>query len=461
VEIRRAGMDMLHGSLWDKILWFTVPLALTSMLQQLYNTTDVMVLGRFEGEAAMAALGTNIPVIGLLVNLFVGVSLGANVVAARYIGMRDYGNANLTVYTALNFALFCGIAVALPGIAFSGAITSMLGCPPDVAPLSVAYLSWIMAGMPFLSLFNFEAALLRADGDTATPLKALVLASAFNLASDLVCTGWLGLGFSGVAASTSAANALSALYLFAKLLRNRGVLRFNPARKGTFEWRKARAIIFIGLPAGIQGMVFSVSNLVIQSAINSLGEPTMAASAAAFTIEINAYSFVAGFGMAATTFVGQNYGAGNLERCRRAVRDSMLLDAAATVIICGSVALCGTWLLGFFTDDPEVIELGMQRLIWVQLFDILCVPFEVLSGAMRGYGWSLPPAMATLVCIVGERMIWVFTVFRAWPSFRTLLITYPVSWAVALPPIIALYMILMRRLSRADEHGRKAPGAKE
>ena len=422
MEIRHAGMDMLHGSLWDKILWFTVPLAFTSMLQQLYNTTDVMVLGRFEGEAAMAALGSNIPVIGLLVNLFVGMSLGANVVAARYIGMRDLKSANLTVYTALNFALLSGIAVALPGIAFSGAITSLLGCPPDVAPLSVSYLSWIMAGMPFLSLFNFEAALLRADGDTATPLKALVIASAFNLCADLACS-LLGLGIAGVAASTSAANAVSALYLFLKLLHNRGVLRFDPSKKGTFEWRKARAIILIGLPAGIQGMVFSVSNLVIQSAINSLGEQTMAASAAAFTIEINVYSFVAGFGMAATTFVGQNYGAGDLGRCRRAVRDSMILDAIVTVILCASVALCGRWLLGFFTEDPEVVCLGMQRLVWVQLFDIICVPFEVLSGAMRGYGWSLPPAIATLVCIVGERMIWVFTVFKAAPSFRSLLIT--------------------------------------
>ena len=448
VEIQHAGMDMLHGSLWDKILWFTVPLALTSMLQQLYNTTDVMVLGRFEGEAAMAALGSNIPVIGLLVNLFVGVSLGANVVAARYIGMRDLKNANLTVYTALNFALLCGALVALPGIAFSGVVTELLGCPPEVAPLSVSYLSWLMAGMPFLSLFNFEAALLRADGDTATPLKALILASAFNLGADLLCCGILDLGISGVAASTSAANALSALYLFSKLLRNRGVLRFDPSKKGAFEWRKARAIIFIGLPAGIQGMVFSVSNLVIQSAINSLGEQTMAASAAAFTIEINAYSFVAGFGMAATTFVGQNYGAQNLARCRRAVRDCMILDSIVTVVLCSAVALCGTWLLGFFTDDPQVIELGMQRLVWVQLFDLLCVPFEVLSGAMRGYGWSLPPAIATLVCIVGERMIWVFTVFRASPSFRTLLITYPVSWAVTLPPIIALYCMLLRRLMR-------------
>lgn len=449
MELRHNGMDMLHGPLWNKILAFTIPLAITSMLQQLYNTTDIMVLGYYEGEAAMAALGSNIPVIGLIVNLFVGVSLGANVVAARYIGRRDFKNANLTVYTSLNFALVCGIAVALPGIAFSGEISDLLGCPPDVRPLSVSYLCWIMAGIPFLSLFNFESALLRSDGDTSTPLKALLIAGVFNLVLDLLCASRLGLGIAGVAASTSASNALASAYLFIKLIKNKGVLRFEPSKKGTFEWRKARAIVLIGLPAGIQGMVFSVSNLVIQSAINSLGEHTMAASAAAFTIEINVYSFVAGFGMAATTFVGQNFGAGNLERCRRVVRVCMGLDALITVFLSVSVALCGAWLLGFFTSDQEVIELGMQRLIWVQLFDIVCVPFEVLSGAMRGYGWSLPPALATLLCIVGERLIWIFTVFRAYPSFRNLLITYPISWAVTLPPIIALYCILMRKLKRS------------
>ena len=445
--MQHAGLDMLHGSLWNKIIAFTVPLALTAMLQQLYNTADVTVLGRFEGEAAMAALGSNIPVVGLVVNLFVGLSIGANVVIARYIGKGDGGSANRTIYTALNFALGFGVLIALPGIAFSYKISELLGDPAEVLPLSSAYLSWYFAGMPFISFFNFEAAVFRADGDTATPMKALVLGSAFNLAADLAAVSVFDLGIGGVAAATSLSNALTAGYLFYKLTRARGVLRFDASKAGTFEWRKAKAIILIGLPAGIQGMVFSVSNIVIQSAINSLGSDVMAASAAAFTVEINVYCVVMAFGMAVTTFVGQNFGAGNLERCRRAVRDSLWLDAAATLFLAVVIFFAAPYLMRVFSDSPRVQELGVLRMYWIQLFYIICVPFEVLSGAMRGYGYSLPPALATMVSIVGERLVWIFTVFKASPEFETLLITYPVSWCCAVPLIAWLYVRHLRRLA--------------
>lgn len=446
-------MDMLHGSLWDKILVFAIPLAVTALLQQLYNTTDTMVLGRLVGDDAMAAVGNNIPIIGLIVSLFVGMSLGANVVMARYIGQGDLKNANRTIYTSINFALVSGIAVAVPGCLLADEITALLDVPAELVDYASGYLFWYMAGMPFLALFNFEAAMFRSVGDTTTPLIALALASAFNAAADLVAVH-LGMGPGGVAAATSLANLLSAAYLFWRLYKSEGVLKLDCKKLRLFEMRKARAMLFIGLPAGIQGMVFSVSNIVIQSAINSLGALTMAASAAAFAYEVNFYVFMMAFGMAATTFIGQNYGALNIPRCRAVVKDSMLLGFAVCALLTVVLIFSGRFLLSLISTDPVVIELGMLRIFWIPCFYLICVPFEVLSGAMRGYGYSLPPALATMFCIVGERLVWVFTVFKADPTFETLLITYPVSWLVCCPFIIALYLWLMRKLKK--KHGNAA-----
>lgn len=441
------SMDMLHGSLWDKILFFSLQLALTSTLQQMYNTADVIMLGRFMGDDAIAAVGNNLAVIGIMVNLFVGLSLGANVVTARYIGQGDLQNANRSLYSALNLGLVFGFLVAIPVIVVSDAITSALDVPPQVFNYSKSYLTWYMAGMPFLALFNFEAAIFRAIGDTSTPLKALFISSILNAALDYIFLSF-DMGISGVAVATSMANFFSALYLFIKLLNSRGVLKLDIRKLYIFELRKVRAIVCIGLPAGIQGMVFSLSNLVIQGAINSLGAEVMAASSAALVYELNIYVFIMAFGMATTTFVSQNYGAGNLKRCSESVRTAMCLNFLVTILLSLIMAVYGRDLLGLLTADKQVVDLAWTRVYSIILLYFICVPFEVFSGAMRGFGYSLPPALATTVTIVGTRMIWLVTVFKHYPDFASLLITYPVSWLMASPFIFWLYMRCTRQLRR-------------
>lgn len=446
---RGGSVDMLHGSLWDKILFFSLQLALTSTLQQMYNTVDVLMLGRFVGDDAIAALGNNLPIIGIMVGLFVGLSLGANVVMARYIGKGDLQQANRSMSSSLNLGLLSGLLVAIPVIFFADSITSYLGVPERVFAYSKNYLIWYMAGMPFLALFNFEAALFRAVGDTATPLKALLISSLLNIPLDLLALK-LDLGIGGVAAATSLANLFSALYLFMKMRKAQGILHLDLRNLRYFELRKVRAIVFIGLPAGIQGMVFSISNLVIQEAINSLGPEVMAASSAALVYELNIYVFIMAFGMATTTFVSQNYGANNLPRCSKAVRTAMYLDFAVTILLSLVVYVFGKNLLYIFTDNDQVAALGWVRMYTIILLYFICVPFEVLSGAMRGYGYSLPPAIATTVTIVGTRMIWLVTVFKEYPDFNSLLITYPVSWLMAAPFICWLYLRCVRKIKHAS-----------
>lgn len=424
------SMDMLHGTIWDKALAFAVPLALTSILQQLYNAEDVLVLGHFVGPEAMAGVGNNIPVLALIVNLFIGLSLGANVVMARCLGKGDPEGFCRAMGTGVWLAIASGVLVMACGLCLTGAITRLMDVPPEAVESAEAYLSWCFCAMPFISLFNFESAFFRSVGNTAEPLAALAVATAFNIAGNLAAVMIFDAGVDGVAASTAASYALSAAWLWWRLARRHDDLRLSLKVLSCFDGRKAWASFAIGMPAGVQGMVFAASNLVIQAAINSLGAETMAASAAAFTIENNVYCFVNAFGMAATTFIGQNYGAGNLERCRRVARVIMAWDLGVCCALSFSVGAISPWLLGFFTDSQEVVDIAMLRIAFVLLPQGINAITEVLSDSMRGYGYSLPPALTALICICGERLLWVWLVFPSHKSYGALMITYPISWAI-------------------------------
>lgn len=424
------SMDMLHGTIWDKALAFAVPLALTSILQQLYNAEDVLVLGHFVGPEAMAGVGNNIPVLALIVNLFIGLSLGANVVMARCLGKGDPEGFRRAMGTGVWLAIASGVLVMACGLCLTGAITRSMDVPPEAVESAEAYLSWCFCAMPFISLFNFESAFFRSVGNTAEPLAALAVATAFNIAGNLAAVMVFDAGVGGVAASTAASYALSAVWLWWRLARRHDSLRLDLKALSCFDGHKAWASFAIGMPAGVQGMVFAASNLVIQAAINSLGAETMAASAAAFTIENNVYCFVNAFGMAATTFIGQNYGAGNIERCRRVARVIMAWDLGVCCALSFSVGAISPWLLGFFTDSQEVVDIAMLRIAFVLLPQGINAITEVLSDSMRGYGYSLPPALTALICICGERLLWVWLVFPSHQSYGALMITYPISWAI-------------------------------
>lgn len=325
-DMRRKNkkIDMLNGSIWDKMIVFALPLAFTGMLQQLFNAADVAVLGRFVSNESMAGVGNNVPVIGLIIAFCMGLALGANVVVARLLGMKEPERANRAVHTALATAVIFGIGAAIVGECFAGPAMDWLSVPEAVRDDALTYLRVYLLGMPFIAIYNFLAAVMRSQGDTQTPLWALVAATLVNIAGNLFFVLAFGMGTAGVALATVLANALAASLLFFSLITADGPLHIEPREVFRIDMTALRPMVRIGWPAGLQGAVFSISNLVIQSAINSLGADAMAGSVAAFTIEINIYCFINAFGLAATTFVSQNYGAKNLERHARL----RLLDAA-------------------------------------------------------------------------------------------------------------------------------------
>lgn len=448
-------IDMLTGSIWDKMVLFALPLALTGMLQQLFNAADVAVLGRYVSNEAMAAVGSNVPVIGLIISLCMGLALGANVVVARALGMKDYERVHNAVHTALLTAVIFGTVMSLLGELFTDAILSFLAVPDSVIGHAEAYLRVFLLGMPFIALYNFLAAIFRSQGDTQTPLWALVAATIFNIAGNFFAVMVLDMEAGGVAAATVGANVLAAGILFVRLAYIDGPLRLNIRHLLAVDTRELRSIVRIGWPAGLQGAVFSISNLIIQAAINSLGPEVMAGSVAAFTVEINVYCFINAFALAATTFVSQNYGAGNLERCRRVMWVSLGLNFVATISMTILIFLFCRPLLGLFTDSEAVIELAIIRMLWVLSPQFIQVIMDTVSGAMRGYGYSLPPALMTLASICTVRIVWVWTVFEMYPNYEVLMAVYPVSWIVAAIGLSWLYWyhqtrILPKKVNLAD-----------
>ena len=436
---------MLEGSLWDKIIVFALPIALTGILEQMFNAADVAVLGRFVSTEAMAAVGNNVPIVGLIVTLFLGLSLGANVVIAQYIGARRLAEASRAVHTSLVLSLLAGVSVTLLGEFFAAPLLSLLDVPDAVLPMATLYLRVFLFGMPFMSVYNFASAILRSHGDTGTPLIALLAASVLNIFLDLGFVHLFGMGVDGVAWGTVLSYLVAAFMLIRALRREEGVLRLD-VRLLRMRRHHTKRIFVIGLPAAVQGMVFCFANLVIQAALNSLGAEVMAASAAAFTIEINMYCVIAAFQQACTTFVSQNYGAGNLPRCREVTRWSLRLNIVAMLVLGALILFFMRSLLRIFNADPAVVEIGVIRIVYVVVPEIFAVFIDIFSGSMRGYGYSLMPAVVTLVCICGVRLSWVWLVFPHHPTFETLMIIYPISWAVTSMFLYLLYRFYLKHL---------------
>ena len=404
-------LDMLNGPIWNKLPRYALPVAATGILGQLFNAADIAVVGNFTGDmrtAAVAAVGANSPVIGLLLNLFIGIALGANVVIANAIGRGDRETVHRAVHTSIVTALIGGVIVAVFGQFIAAGLMGLLNVPDDVYPLALAYLRIYLLGMPVILLYNFEAAIFRSVGDTKVPLIALTVSGVLNVILNLFFVIVLKMNVNGVAIATVLSNAVSSVLLLRRLLHGDLVrvelkqLRIDPAI--------FRKIMRIGLPAGIQSAIFSVSNIIIQSAINSLGTVVMAASSAAFNIEIIAYDVLNSFSQACTTFVGQNYGAGKIDRCKKTMLLSLGEDIIASAIAIVIVLLTGKYLLAIFNNDPQVIEIGYSRLLILFGSYIFSLTYEILSGYLRGFGISLVPAILTLFGVCGVRIVWINTV---------------------------------------------------
>lgn len=319
----RERMDMVNGSLGDKIIKYTIPLAVTGILQQLFNAADLAVVGQFAGKEAMAAVGSNAPVIGLLVNLFVGISLGSNVIIARSIGQEDNEKISRAVHTSVLVALLGGLFLAVLGELLAPGIVKLLDVPEDIYPLAVKYLRIYLAGMPVILLYNFEAAIFRSCENTRTPLIALVISGILNVILNLFFVLGFGMDVDGVATATVLSNLISSVLLFSAQVKTELAIRINPHRL-RIHGDVLGQILRIGIPTGVQGMIFSFANIIIQSAVNSLGTTVMAASSAAYNLEIFAFYIMNSFGQACTTFVGQNYGASKNDRCRKTLKLCLL-----------------------------------------------------------------------------------------------------------------------------------------
>ena len=440
--MNKKRIDMLNGSLWDKILKFALPLALTGILQQLFNAADVAVVGRCVNSDAMAAVGSNTPVIGLLINLFVGISLGTNVVIANAIGGNDEKTVKSAVHTSVLVAFTGGILICIAGEIISKPMLELLGVPPEVFPMALAYLRVYMIGMPVILLYNFESAIYRSAGDTKTPLITLVISGIINVVLNLFFVMVLKMTADGVAAATVISNFISAMILFFGLVRTNLPIKVEIKRL-RIDTTVLKRILRIGVPAGVQSMTFSAANLVIQSAINSLGNIVMAGSSAAFNLEVFAYFILNSFGQACTTFVGQNNGANKPERCRRALMICLLEDFLFTMAAIVMILLFGKDLLWLFNKDNAVIEAGYVRLIYIFGAYTFSLISDVLSGYLRGYGISFFPAIISLVGICGVRIIWIATVFQQNRTFENIMITYPISLGIT-AAVIGAYVLISR-----------------
>ena len=434
---------MLNGPLWNKIPQFALPVAATAILEQLFNASDIAVVGNFSGTAstiAVAAVGANSFVISLVVNFFIGVALGANVVIANAIGREDEDAVHRAVHTAVVVAVLGGALVTVLGELAAGPALRALNVPAEVLPYALLYLRIYLLGVPVILLYNFEAAIFRSVGDTKVPLQTLAFSGVLNVLLNLFFVIVLHMTVNGVATATVISNAISSVLLFVRLRRSDKAIHL--------EWKELRIdrknlqkILQIGFPAGIQSAVFSVSNIVIQSAINSLGTVVMAASSAAFNIEVVAYDVLNSFSQACTTFVGQNYGAGKLDRCRKTLVLCLVEDTIASGLAILLVLCSGRFLLSLFNRDTEVISIGYTRLMMVFTAYFFSMLYEVMSGYLRGFGISLVPALLTMLGVCGVRILWVATAFPRHRSFQTILLAYPLSLAATAVLILAALLV--------------------
>lgn len=430
-QTKRYEIDMCSGPILPKLLQFTLPLMCSSVLQLLFNAADIIVVGRFAGDNSLAAVGSNTSIIGLLTNLFIGLSVGANILAARHCGAGEDEGLRQTVHTSMLLSLVSGFLLALVGVGGARSILVWMQSPPEVLDLATLYLRIYFLGMPATMLYNFGAALLRAVGDTRRPLYYLLGAGIVNVVLNLIFVIVCKLDVAGVAMATVISQCISAALVVRCMMREPGAVHLE-LRKLKIWPVRLRQILQTGLPAGFQGILFALSNVVIQSSINSFGETVAAGNAAAANIETFVYASMNAFYQANISFTSQNLGAGNYRRIRQILLRAQGCAIVVGVVLGGLATLLGPQLLGIYSDSTAVIAAGMDRMRIVCLTYALCGMMDVAVGSLRGIGYSVMPMIVTLVGACGLRLVWVSTLFQipALHTAQTIYWSYPVSWAL-------------------------------
>ncbi len=433
--------NLTNGSLWDKILLFAIPLALTGMLQQLYNAADVAIVGNFVGTEAQAAVGVNGPVINLMINLFMGMSVGTNVVVSRAIGKGDKDLIEKGVHSSLLLALIGGFLIMGIGEFVSKPLLSLMNIPEEIFDMALTYFRIYVAGMPVLFLYNFEAAVFRSNGDSKTPLIVLASSGLINVGLNLFFVLVLNMNVEGVAIATIIANIISAIVLFIILINTSQVIRVY-VKKLKLNVKTVVEILKIGVPSGIQSCMYSVANIILQSATNTLGSIAIAGASTAGNVTTFSYFVVNSFGQASTTFVGQNNGAGNMKRCKRSMFVSFGIGFVAFSLVAAVLIIFANPIFSLFNQDPNVWEFARTGLYCI----LLSYPFnlmqDVVSGYLRGFGYSFVPAVIAVVFICVFRIIWINTAFPIYNDYLSLAVVYPISlFLTALASVIALLII--------------------
>lgn len=451
MKVKNYEMDMTSGSLPGKMLSYALPFIATGALQLLFNAADVVVVGRFAGKESLAAVGSTSSLINLVINLFMGLSVGVSVLISQYYGANAHKKVSETVHTAVAVSGISGVFIGVFGLFASPFMLRLMGSPDDVIRLATLYLRIYFAGAPCLLIYNFGAAVLRAVGDTRRPLFYLSISGVVNIVLNLFLVIVCRLGVAGVAIATVVSELLSAVMILACLHRTDGCyhLSFRGLR---IHGDKLKLMIKIGLPAGIQGSLFSISNVLIQSTINSFGSTVMAGSSAASSIEGFTYTAMNAVSQTALAFTGQNIGAGKTENLKPILGFSCLYVTVIGLILGGLSCLFSGGLLGIYSADPLVISVGQIRLLYI------CLPYcilglsEVFVGMLRGLGYSLVPMLISIGGICGLRILWIYTVFSLYPTLICVYLSYPVSWTVtAIVQAVCLLIILSKIVKKSEK----------
>lgn len=448
--MKRSNQDMLSGSLFRGIIFYTIPIILTSVLQLLFNAADLVVVGRFCGSVSVAAVGATGAISNLIVNAFIGLSVGAGVAVAHGLGGHEDEVVHRTVHTAIPTALLSGVVLTVVGIAFSESLLRMMDTPETVLPLSAVYMKIYFGGITFTMLYNFCAAILRAAGDTKSPLIYLTIAGVVNVVLNLVFVTILHMNVAGVALATTISQGISAILVTLALMRRTDACKLILSKMRIYL-PQLQKIVRIGLPAGLQGSLFSISNVMIQSSVNSFGDVLMSGNAAAANLEGFVYVSLNAFHQTAVNFIGQNLGARQYDRIKKTLW--ICLGSVTVVgIIFGSLMYsAGPTLLSFYiTDSPEAIAYGMLRLGLICLPYFLCGLMDVSTGALRGLGASLQPMVISVLGVCGLRILWIYTIFQI-PRFHTpqcLYISYTVSWFITFIAQLIAFLVVFRRMER-------------
>ena len=433
-------ITMTEGSIEKRVIQFAIPILLSNLLQQMYNTLDTIVVGRFVGSTALAAVGSTTALINLIIGFYMGLSTGAGVVVAQYYGAKNDEQLHKTVHTGMAISLASAVIIAVVGVVGAPFFLRWMGTPDDVMALAVSYLRIMFGGVIFMTLYNMGSGILRAIGDSTRPLIYLAVCAVLNVGLNLIFVIVFEMGVNGVAWATIIAQSISAALVLYNLIHTKEAYQLHPT-KIRFHRDVFGRIVSIGIPAGVQSMVISFSNVVVQSNVNSFGSVTMAAFAASGKIDAFIYMVANALGLTATTFVGQNIGAKQYERVRTGVKHIIVLAMGSVAAFGGLVALLAPMLVGLVNSEPDVAAIGAVQLRYLALtYWILAVP-EVLSGSIRGSGISLVPMLISMIGMCGFRLVWLAIVMPIFRDFRVASVCYVVSWVLT----ASTYLIYVKK----------------